>query len=109
MATKAELVRQEQQRHGLAPKKRKREAARKTRAEKFAEPHRNDRAAGKASYPLEAPSKAGIASRKSSRSGGNRMKPDANLNLREERQKGSPTSLFRKGRAKTMRVRGTPA
>jgi hypothetical protein len=102
-------MRQQQERHGLTPKARKREAARKTRAEKLAEPHRNERAAIAASYRFEAPSKTGRASRKSGRGGGNRIKPDANLNLREERQKGSPTSRFRKVHAKTMRVRGTPA
>jgi hypothetical protein len=109
MATKAELIHQQQQRHGLGTKARLRAAAKKTNSKKLAEPHPNERAARKASYPLEAPSKTGIASRKSSRAGGNRIKPDANLNLREERQKSAPTSRFRKSHAKSTRVRGTPA
>jgi len=107
MATRAEQIRQQQERHGLSLRARKREAAKKTRAEKFGEPHPARRAARKASYALDVPSKAGVASRKSSRAAANRIKPDANLNLREERQKGSPTSRYRKTRAKGMRVRGT--
>jgi hypothetical protein len=45
-------------------------------------------------------------SRKSSRKSANRSKSDSNLNLREEMQKGSPESTFRKSRARTSRVRG---
>jgi hypothetical protein len=108
MATKAEQLRQQQERHGISPKARKRDMA-KTRAEKFGEPHPARRAARKASYALDVPSKEGVASRKSSRAAANRIKPDTNLNLREEQQKGSPTSRFRKTHAKGMRVRGTRA
>jgi hypothetical protein len=48
-------------------------------------------------------------SRKSSRKSANRSKADSNLNLREERQKASPESTFRKSRAKSSRVRGSGA
>jgi hypothetical protein len=45
-------------------------------------------------------------SRKSSRKSANRSKPDTHLTLREERQKGSPESTYRKSRARGSRVRG---
>ena len=60
----------------------------------------------KATYAEEPKREHGPPSRKSSRKSANRSKPDSNLNLREEMQKGSPESTFRKTRAKRSRVRG---
>lgn len=107
MATEAEKFHAKDQRHGIAPKARKRAAAKKTRAEKLGAPHANERAGAKASYAAEAPPKTGRPSRKSSRKGANRSKPDTNLNLREERQKSSPEARFRKDSARAVRVRGS--
>jgi len=87
------------------PKAQKRSRAKKTRAEKLGAPHETKHAAKKASYALEAPSKDGRVSRKSTRSSANRAKPDSNLTLREQRQKGSPTARARKARARASRVR----
>jgi hypothetical protein len=109
MSTKAESLHAEGQRHGLTPKARKRAKARKTRAEKLGAPHETEHAGKKASYALEVPSKDGRASRKSTRSSANRAKADSNLNLREERRKGSPENRARKAQARAGRVRGSAA
>jgi hypothetical protein len=108
MATRAESHHAEAQRHGPTAKARKRAKATKKRAEKFGAPHPTEHAGGKASYALEVPSQESHASRKSTRSSANRAKPDANLNLREERAKGAPTNRSRKARARATRVRGSP-
>ena len=107
MPTKSEELHAQQQRRGPTAKARKRAAAKKGHAEKFAAPHATKHAGKKATYALEKPSKAGKSSRKSTRAGANRGKADTNLNLREERAKGSPESRFRKARAKSSRVRGS--
>ena len=102
MATKAERFHAEEQKnHPRKPKKTQRSTpGRKTRVSKHA--------AKKASYAAEPPRTASRRpSRKSSRKSANRSKPDTNLNLREERQKGSAESRFRKDRVKGTRVRGT--
>jgi hypothetical protein len=57
------------------------------------------RAGKKATYALEAPRK-GRPSRKSTRKGANRSKPDTNMVLREARAKGSAKSRYRKANAK---------
>jgi uncharacterized protein len=108
MATKAESVHAEEQRHGPTAKAKKRAKAKKTRAGKLGASRERTRVASKATYAREVPTGGGRPSRKSTRSSANRVKPDANLNLREERQKGSPENLFRKSRARSARVRGSP-
>ena len=108
MATKAEKVHAEEQKHGLTPRAKKRAKAKKTPAQKAA-PHENKHAGAKASYALEAPSKTGRASRKSTRKSANRAKPDTNLTLREERRKRSPDTRARKAKARVSRVRGKAA
>ena len=107
MPTRAEELHAQQQRRGATPKARKRAAAKKVRSEKFAAAHENKHTGKKAAYALERPSKAGKASRKSTRGSANRVKADTNLNLREERVKGSPESRYRKARASRVRVRGS--
>lgn len=109
MATRAESHHAEEQRRGPTPKARKRAKAKKTRAQKLGSTHPATHAAAKASYALEAPSKKGRVSRKSTRASANRAKPDSNLVLREERRKGSPENRSRKARARSRRVRGSPA
>jgi hypothetical protein len=109
MATKAQSLHAEEQRHGLTDKARKRKKARKTRAEKLGAPHETKHARKKATYALEAPTAEGQSSRKSTRSSANRAKPDTNLNLREVRRNGSPENRFRKDKTRGSRVRGTPA
>jgi hypothetical protein len=59
----------------------------------------------KATHALE-PDREGRPSRESSRKSANRAKPDTNFNLREELQKGSPETRFRKADAGAGRVRG---
>jgi hypothetical protein len=107
MPTKAEELRAQQQRRGITAKARKRAAATKSRAEKLATPHPAKRAARKATYAIELPSKAGKASRKSTRGSAKRAKADTNLNLREERTKTSPKARFGKARAGRARVRAS--
>ncbi len=106
MATKAEQQRADQQRRGPKPKAQRRAKARRTRAEKLGTVHPTEHAGSKASYALEPPSRAGKSSRKSTRGGANRAKPDTNIELREDIVKGSPESRFRKARARSVRVRG---
>lgn len=109
MATRAQSLHAEEQRHGLTERARKRNKARKTRAEKLGSVHETRRAGKKASYAKEAQSTHGQPSRKSTRSSANRAKPDTNLNLREERRKSSPKNRFRKAKVRGSRVRGAPA
>lgn len=109
MATKAEKVHAEEQRHGPSPKTKKRANAKKMRAENRVAPHETKRAGKKASYARETVPAKTRASRKSTRSSANRAKPDTNLTLREGRAKGSPESRYRKSRARTSRVRGSTA
>jgi hypothetical protein len=109
MATRSEQEHDAQQRRGQTAKAKKRSLARKSRAEKFGTEHATKRAGGKASYALERPSRTGRASRKSTRGGANRSKRDANMDLREQRTKGSPEARFRRARAKATRARGRPA
>jgi hypothetical protein len=109
MATRAQSLHAEEQRHGVTERARKRKKARKTRAEKLGAPHEMKHAGKKASYAREVPSAEGRSSRKSTRSSANRAKPDTNLNLREEREKGSPENRFRKAKTRGARVRGAPA
>ena len=107
MATKAEKVHAEEQRHGPSPKTKKRAKAKKMRAEKLVAPHETKHAGKKASYALETTPAKGRPSRKSTRSSANRAKPDTNLTLREGRAKGSPEARYGKSRARTSRVRGS--
>jgi hypothetical protein len=104
MATRAEQFRTEEQRHSKRKKARPQPTKKKTAAEgRPAQPRR----AAHATYALEAPAADGRRSRKSTRGGANRAKPDTNFNLRESLVKGSPEARFRKARAKKTRVRGS--
>jgi hypothetical protein len=109
MPTRAESFHARSQRRGLTAKAKKLAKARKTRAEKLREAHESKRAGAKATWAREAPSPSGRVSRKSTRASANRAKPDSNLDLREQRTKGSPASRFRKARSRRLRVRGAPS
>ena len=100
MATKSERVKAEEMKKGTKPKRARKLARRKTDAEKHQ--HHEPKAAGKkATYEKEpAPPPGKRPSRKSTRAGANRSKPDTNLNLRSERAKSSPKSRARASKAK---------
>lgn len=106
MATKSERVKAEEAKKGTKPKRARKLARRKTDAEKHQ--HHEPIAAGKkATYekePARAPGKR--PSRKSTRPGANRSKPDTNVNLRSERAKSSPKARARASKAKGTVARG---
>ena len=110
MATKAEQARAEEAKKGTKPKRARKLARRKSDAEKHM--HHEPKAAGKkATYEKEpAPAPGKRPSRKSTRGGANRSKPDTNLNLRSERAKSSPKARARasKSKATTTRGKATP-
>lgn len=103
MATRAEQLRYQQERD--ESKKKRAKKARKAAA-KPAPKKRASRTATKATVAVEEHGTA-RPSRKSTRGSANRLKSDTNLNLREERVKGSPENRYRKTRAKAARVRGS--
>lgn len=105
MATRAESARAENARHGITPKAAKKNRARKTRAERRGA-RANAHAGRKATYAYETTASGKRPSRKSSRAGANRMKADANLNLRHTRAERSPETKSRKARIRSSRVRG---
>ena len=107
MATRSEAARARSERHGMTPRARKLAKARKTRAEKLRAVHESKHAAAKATWARERPSPEGRVSRKSTRASANRARPDTNLNLREDRVKGSPEARFHKAQARDVRVRGS--
>jgi hypothetical protein len=92
MATKAERAHAEGERTGAA-KKRRAKAGTST-AKK-----RAGRTQAKATYAREGRDAKGRASRKSTRSSSNRIKPDAPMNIREELVMASPSSRARHDRA----------
>lgn len=101
MATRSQQAHSEGQRtHHEQGKAVKRKAAQKVHET----PHEPARAGRKATYAQEEHGTA-RPSRKSTRASANRAKPDANLNLREERAKTAPTNRFRKAHAKRVRAR----
>jgi hypothetical protein len=100
MATRAELFRSEEQKHGTPKKSR----ARKPR--KHAWSRTSAHAAGKATHAFEATAPGARPSRESSRGGANRAKADAAYNLTEESKKGAPSNRAREARAKGTKVRG---
>jgi hypothetical protein len=67
------------------------------------------RAAKKATYGIEPCADEHRPSRKSTRGGANRIKPDSSFNLREQLVKGSPESRSRRSQAQALRVRGGSA
>ena len=111
MATRSEMARAEAQRQASATNATSATNAKGTPRDRATEPEpeARTRAARDATYAYEAPSADGQRSRKSTRGSANRAKPDAAFNAREELVKGSPTSLYRKQRAKIARVRGHSA
>jgi hypothetical protein len=62
--------------------------------------------AKKATYAIEPCSDEHRPSRKSTRGGANRIKPDSSFNLREQLVKGSPEARSRRSQAQALRVRG---
>ncbi len=105
MATRSEQFRAEQQRRAHNPKKKRRRAKRRVQDSAY-KTHPTKHAARKATYAFEPTPVTARPSRKSTRGSANHAKPDTNLNLREERQKGSPETRFEKARAKRTHVRG---
>ena len=105
MATKAERVREEDQRANGQAKAAK---AKKSAAAKRAPPRARakGRTAGKATYAYEPP-RPGKPSRKSTRKSANRAKPDVGLTATESTKKDSPEARFRKARDGATRVRGS--
>jgi hypothetical protein len=110
MPTRSERFRSEQERRQRRPKKKV--LARK-KAKKAAEGAGRERKteatrrARKATYEIEPHAPGKRPSRKSTRGGANRVKPDAPFNRREELTKGSPESRAGRSRARTRRVRGS--
>jgi hypothetical protein len=96
MSTKAEQFKVEEERAAAnAHKGRIRPERSKPGAPPGERTRSKKHAARKATYALEAPAE-GRPSRKSTRKSANRAKPDANLNLREMREKSSPEARARK-------------
>lgn len=106
MATKSEQAKAEAAKKGTKPKRARKLARRKSDVEKHT--HHEPKAAGKkATYEKEpAPAKGKRPSRKSTRAGANRSKPDTNLNLRSERAKSAPKARARATKAKATTTRG---
>ena len=93
MATRAERAHAESQRTGAAAKRR---PSQKTSGGT----KRKGRAEAKATYDREERDANGRASRRSTRGSGNRAKPDAAMNIREELVMASPSSRARHDIAK---------
>jgi hypothetical protein len=105
MATRAETARAENARHGITPKARKKNRARKAHDKKRGA-QANAHAGRKATYAFEKVPNGATRSRKSSRAGANRMKADSNLTLREGRKDRSSKVRNSKARIRSSRVRG---
>lgn len=103
MATKSEKFHADEQRTGNDKAERADRSKPGIPAEKRS--HEKPHAEKKATYAIEPASDK--PSRKSTRKSANRSKPDTNLNLRENLQKGSPEAKFRKEKAQTTKVRGS--
>jgi hypothetical protein len=99
MATRAERYRSDAERTGRAQRK----ATRKPRKGTWS--HDKAHAASKATHALEESS--GRPSRESTRGSANRAKSDTAFNLTEEKRKGAPQAVARRGRARRSRVRGS--
>jgi len=99
MATRAEQFRSDAQRTGHSH----RAATRKPR--KSAWGRDKAHAASKATHALE--QSKGRPSRESTRSSANRAKSDTAMNLTEEKRRGAPQAVARRGRAQASRVRGS--
>jgi hypothetical protein len=104
MPTRSERFRSEQERRQRRAKKKA--PARKKPAEGGAQ-KRPTRRSRKATYGIEPHLPGERPSRKSTRGGANRVKPDAPFNRREELTKGSPENRAGRSRARTRRVRGS--
>ena len=103
MATKSEQFHAEEQR--TSGGKAEREGRSKPGIPAGERSHEKKHAEKKATYAIEPASDQ--PSRKSTRKSANRAKPDTNLILREELQKGSPEAKARKAKAQVTRVRGS--
>jgi hypothetical protein len=106
MATRSEQFRvNEQRKHRKSETPTVSTAAKRTPATETA--RRAERARKKAVHALELSAPGQRPSRKSTRGGANRIKPDASFAILETLVKGSPEARFRKARAKSTRVRGS--
>jgi hypothetical protein len=103
MATRAEQFRSEEnvRAHG------RKQPRKKQRKPKKADWSPESKHAGvKATRALEAAPRGKRPSRESTRSSANRAKPDAAMNLTEEKTRGSPENRAVRSRAKATKVRG---
>jgi hypothetical protein len=108
MATRSEQQHAEEQRRGPRDTGKNKKANRSKPGSRPKDRQRTKKhAEQKATHVIE-PDRKGRPSRQSTRKSANRAKPDASLNRREEMQKGSPDSRFRKSSAGAGRVRGKP-
>ena len=106
MATRSEQNHADEQRHGQRDTKTNKRVNRSRPGSAPSDRSRSKKhAERKATHAIE-PDRKGRPSRESTRKSANRAKPDTSLNLREELQKGSPETRFRKAAAGADRVRG---
>ena len=104
MATRSESFRSQQERR---QRRAKEEPETKEKPARRSKPRRPPRRARKATYRIEPHVPGRRPSRKSTRGGANRVKPDAPFNRREELVKGSPENRAAGSRVRTRRVRGS--
>src|SRR5262245_14026320 len=106
MSTRSEDKRAAEQRRGQ--RSRSNEAGSKPGSRPAARSRTRKHAERSATYALEVPREGQQPSRKSTRKSAHHAKSDTNLNLREDRRKGSPESRYRKSKARATRARGGP-
>jgi hypothetical protein len=97
MATRSERFHADEQQHAskTAKKRQAEHSLKKGRIKRALHAHENVHAAHKATVALEPRPATGRPSRKSSRKSANRAKFDANVELRGERAKVTPSSRYR--------------
>lgn len=100
MATRAEKFRADSERHSSVKAKKRRadHETKKARAKRSEHAHVNEHAAKKSPYALEARSKKGVASRKSTRGGNNHQRSDTKAMGKSERSGDSSDARFRRGK-----------
>lgn len=100
MATRAETFKADSQRHPSKKAKRKlvEHDTKKKRAKRSAHAHENKHAKKKAPYALEERSAKGVASRKSTRGGGNRTRNDSKVTRKGELVASSSDARYRRGK-----------
>ncbi len=100
MATRAEKFRAESQRHASAKSKKQlaEHETKKSRKKRSEHAHTNEHAKKKATYALEARSKKGVASRKSTRGGANHARSDTKAIGKMERAGSASDARYRRGK-----------